>query len=282
MHIIINKCVTPLPGSFDVRQTLTLYGLAKSQPNLLVSAKQRDAVTPALFLPPSNFNPIYRVLVLSYIQTDNSGRWMAPSGRLLRRPRPPSRWTGLSTASTLCRSSTTTSRTGAPKQRASITRECGAGAARLRSETGWGVFGLWPGVLLFFSVRARARVCGVAHFVYLAPVSGVSDASGVYFPSCGSKFHGSPVDQRGREFFPAVLSVFVVTPRWTVDTVPPDTIVDTGPSQEGEAPRPEEADPFLFFTFHCRSVAAAAAAAANAPGCFLPTQPTPGMGCYFC
>ncbi|CAN0501579.1 unnamed protein product, partial [Ectocarpus sp. 12 AP-2014] len=38
---------------------------------------------------------------------------------------------------------------------------------------------------------------------------------------------------------------------WTVDTVPPDTIVDTGPSQDGEAPRPEEADPFLFFTFHC-------------------------------
>ena len=66
------------------------------------------------------------------------------------------------------------------------------------------------------------------------------------------------------EIFPAVLSVFVVTPRWTVDTVPPDTIVDTGPSQEGEAPRPEEADPFLFFTFHCRSVAAAAAAAAAA------------------
>lgn len=45
--------------------------------------------------------------------------------------------------------------------------------------------------------------------------------------------------------------------RWTVDTVPPDTIVDTGPSQEGEAPRPEEADPFLFFTFHCRSGKAA-------------------------
>ncbi|CAM9214426.1 unnamed protein product, partial [Discosporangium mesarthrocarpum] len=38
---------------------------------------------------------------------------------------------------------------------------------------------------------------------------------------------------------------------WTVDTVPPDTLVDTGPPHEGDAPRPEEADPFLFFTFHC-------------------------------
>ena len=42
---------------------------------------------------------------------------------------------------------------------------------------------------------ARARVCVVcAHFVYRAPVSGVSEASGVCFPSCGSKFHVSPVD----------------------------------------------------------------------------------------
>lgn len=44
-----------------------------------------------------------------------------------------------------------------------------------------------------------------------------------------------------------------MTYQWTVDTIAPNTIIDSGPSQEGEAPRPEETDPFLFFTFHCRS-----------------------------
>lgn len=51
---------------------------------------------------------------------------------------------------------------------------------------------------------------------------------------------------------PPSSAVLLTTCRWTVDTVPPNTIVDTGPNQEGRAPRPEEADPFLFFTFHCR------------------------------